>query len=150
MKFSNMVEILQERNEGYLILISCGNFYIAIGRDAILLNKILDFKLTCMKEGICKAGFPKSAIEKYEKILKRKRYSFIVYDFDNKKGKIEEIYRNEGTLKNEIKEKKRDCYICKNELDGYLEKEDKYTKALIELHKSNSSKNIFGGKIEGK
>ena len=37
MIFSEMLEILQERNDGRIVFCNNGSFYIAIGRDAILL-----------------------------------------------------------------------------------------------------------------
>ena len=42
MSFSNMLEILQEKNKGAIVLIKLGVFYIAIGKDAVFLNKELD------------------------------------------------------------------------------------------------------------
>ena len=91
MKFSEMVKILQEKEKGYIILINSGSFYVARGKDAIILNKELDLKLTCMEKEVCKVGFPIGALEKYTKILKRKRYSYIVYNFDRNLNKLEII-----------------------------------------------------------
>lgn len=139
MTFCRLMELLQEKDKGYIILANAGAFYIAIGRDAILLNKIFDFKLNCMCKGICKIGFPKNSLEKYKKLLKRSRYSYIIYEIDEKKSEIKVLERYEGKLKNEIKEKKKDCFICKNELAGYTEKENKYTKMFINLRKKEES-----------
>ena len=41
MGYSEMMEILQKRHKDQIVLCRNGNFYIAIGKDAILLNKIL-------------------------------------------------------------------------------------------------------------
>ena len=38
MSFSNMLEILQEKNKDRIVLIRLGTFYIATGRDALLLH----------------------------------------------------------------------------------------------------------------
>ena len=38
MSFNKMVQILQKKNKGKIILCELGYFYIAIGKDAILLN----------------------------------------------------------------------------------------------------------------
>lgn len=40
MTFSRLLELLQEKDKGYIVLINSGAFYIATGRDAILLNHI--------------------------------------------------------------------------------------------------------------
>ncbi len=47
MGFSNMLEILQEKNKGKIVLIKLGTFYIATGRDALLLSVKLGLKCTC-------------------------------------------------------------------------------------------------------
>ena len=39
MGFSEMVEILQQRHKEVIVLCKNGNFYIAVGKDAIALNK---------------------------------------------------------------------------------------------------------------
>lgn len=134
MNFYKMVELLQNKEQGYIILINNGNFYIARGRDAILLNKILDLKLSCAEKDVCKVGFPLTALEKYKKLIKRERYSYIIYNFDRTKFKIEKIEKYDGPLKNDIKENKKDCYICKSVLGGYTQKENKYLKAVEELY----------------
>lgn len=135
MTFSRLLELLQEKDKGYIVLINSGAFYIATGRDAILLNHILELKLSCMKKEVCKVGFPKRALEKYKKLLKRNRYSYIIYEVDTVKCDIKILEKYEGQQKNTIKENKKDCYICKNELAGYTKKESKYTKAFEKLRK---------------
>ena len=96
MTFSRLLELLQEKDKGYIILANSGAFYIAIGRDAILLNKILDLKLSCMCKDLCKVGFPKSALGKYKKLLKRNRYSYIIYEVDTVNCDIEIVEKYEG------------------------------------------------------
>ena len=142
MKFSEMVKILQEKEKGYIILINSGSFYVARGKDAIILNKELDLKLTCMEKEVCKVGFPKVALEKYIKILKRKRYAFIVYDivydFDRNLNKLEIITKYEGRIKNSKIEEKRDCIMCKMGTGGYVKKEEKYMEAIMKLYRSET------------
>ena len=36
-----MMKLLQEKNKGKIVLCNCGNFYIATGKDAIVLYKTL-------------------------------------------------------------------------------------------------------------
>ena len=58
MKLYKMLEILQAKNKGKIIICNSGNFYISVGKDAVLLNKILGLKVNCLKLEICKVGFP--------------------------------------------------------------------------------------------
>ena len=71
MGFSKMMELLQQKNKGAIVLCNAGKFYIARGKDAILLNRILGLKLTCLEAEVCKVGFPITSIEKYQKLSKR-------------------------------------------------------------------------------
>ena len=88
MGFSEMVEILQQRHKGVIVLCRNGNFYIAVGKDAIALNKKIGLKLTCMGPELCKAGFPVSAFEKYTKLLWDKKCNYMIYDFNNEKEEL--------------------------------------------------------------
>ena len=65
MKFYEMIKKLQNKNNGRIVVCSNGGFYIALGKDAIKMNEILDLKLTCHKNEVCKVGFPKTSIGKY-------------------------------------------------------------------------------------
>lgn len=141
MKFGDLLEILQQKERGKIVIANSGAFYVAIGRDAILLNKLLGLKLTCLCKDKCKVGFPKSALDKYKKLLKRERYSYIVYDINNKDINIEILEKYEGQQLNEIKECKKECYLCKNELKGYTQKEDKYIKILKKLREKEKYEN---------
>ena len=57
MSFSKMLEILQERNEKKIVLIRLGMFYIATGRDAVLLHDKLNLKCTCFTDNVCKVEY---------------------------------------------------------------------------------------------
>ena len=57
MSFSSMIELLQNKDKGKIILINSGAFYIARGKDAVLLHNILNLKVNCMETEICKVGF---------------------------------------------------------------------------------------------
>ena len=82
MGFSKMLELLQEKNKGYIILANAGAFYLARGKDAVKLNKILGLKLLCMEPEVCKIGIPVNSIETYMKKIEEKEYSYIVYYFN--------------------------------------------------------------------
>lgn len=53
MKLVEQIQNLQEKKEKTIILVKNGIFFIAIGKDAITLNKTLGLKLTCMREELC-------------------------------------------------------------------------------------------------
>ena len=98
MGFSKMKELLQTKNKGVIVLCNAENFYIAVGKDAITLNEIIDLKLTCFKQEICKVGFPLIALEKYTNLIEEKDYSYIVYNFNKDSGELNsgmEITTNE-------------------------------------------------------
>ena len=79
MKLSDEIEKLQEKNEGKIILIKSGIFFIAIGKDAVVLHDVLGLKTTCMKDRICKVGFPMRNVEKYIRLLNENDLYFIIY-----------------------------------------------------------------------
>ena len=53
-----MMELLQKKNKNKIVICNLGNFYISVGKDAVLLNKLLNLKVSCFKPEICKVGFP--------------------------------------------------------------------------------------------
>ena len=83
MKFLEMVEDLQkeEKNQNKIILVKCGVFFVAIGKDTILLHERLGLNVTCIKPGICKVGIPLSNGIKYTDELEKVGYGYI-YFFD--------------------------------------------------------------------
>ena len=102
-------KLLQIKDKGYIILANAGNFYIARGKDALILNEILGLKLSCLECEICKVGFPKNFLEKYMQKLEKKDYSYIVYNYDNIFNKLAILRRYEGKHKNEFKEDRKNC-----------------------------------------
>ena len=71
MKYLDLVEKLQKapENDGNIVMIKNGIFFVGVGKDAIILNNLLGLKLTCMKNELCKGGFQTTSIEKYVKKL---------------------------------------------------------------------------------
>ena len=98
MKFLEMVEALQEeeKNLNKIILVKCGVFFVAIGKDAILLHEILGLNVTCIKPSICKVGIPISNCIKYTDKLEKVGYGYILYDYNSKNKKIEAKYEYDG------------------------------------------------------
>jgi len=131
MGFSKMIELLQMKNKGYIVLVKTGNFYIARGKDALALNKMLDLKLTCLETEICKVGFPISSLEKYTKLIEDKKYSYIVYNYNGELGKLEVIKKYDGKKRNKITENSQNCYYCTKGVGRY--KEDRYIQAVAHL-----------------
>ena len=68
-KLYDNYENLKNNNNDKIYLFECGNFYIALDSDAILLNELFSFKLTKFSNVCDKCGFPKNALEKYKKSL---------------------------------------------------------------------------------
>ena len=128
-----MLGLLQIKDKGYIILANAGNFYIARGKDALLLNEILGLKLTCLECEICKVGFPKKSLGKYIQKLEKKDYSYIVYNFDNVFNKLEIVKRYDGKNINELKDDRLNCYVCNNTVKMY-KKTDKYMQAVLKLY----------------
>lgn len=108
MKLTEKIEKLQEKNKGYVILIKSGIFFIAVGKDAVILNEQLGLKTTCIKDHTCKVGFPIKTVEKYIKTLNEKDVAYAIY-LKNENDQIEELYRNDGKTNNEY----RTCLDCK-------------------------------------
>ena len=133
MGFSKMLALLQIKDKGYIILANAGNFYIARGKDALLLNEILGLKLSCLETEICKIGFPINTLEKYTKLIEEKDYSYIVYNYDNVFNKLRIVKRYDGKNKNELKDERKNCYICTSSVKMYR-KADKYVQAVLELY----------------
>ena len=142
MGFSKMLALLQIKDKGKIILVNAGNFYIARGKDAILLNEILGLKLSCLETEICKVGFPINSLEKYTKLIEKKDYSYIVYNYDNVFNKLDIIKRYEGKNKNTLEMERNNCYICSNSVKMYR-KADKYVQAEIDLYDSKEDLEEF-------
>ena len=93
MSFKKIVESLQkaEENEGFLVLIRCGVFFVGIGKDAVILSERLGLTNVCFAEGICKCGIPVNKIDKMLAKIISKKISVVIYDY-NPKG----IAKNKG------------------------------------------------------
>ena len=78
------------------------------------------------------------------KILKRKRYAFIVNNFDRKLNNLEIITKYDGRIKSLEKEVRRDCIMCRMGNTEYKEKEAlikirKFLKENLELELNNKT-----------
>ena len=111
MKFTQKVKELKnkEENKGKIVLIRCGIFVIATGKDAILLNKLYGLKVTCFEENICKVGMPVSFLLKYLELIEDDGYGYILYDYGKNTKELSIQYKFEGKENPE----NQTCKTCK-------------------------------------
>lgn len=152
MKFYEFIEQLQKENPDKIIMVKSGAFFNAIGRDAIVLEKLLGFKRTCHSKLLCKCGMPVSYVrenlEKVEERLKEKNISIIIYDeieggkYKYNKKEYDILLKLEGTSIKESR-KNMDCSKCKNNI--YMKDVNKY-----EIEKENFDKivNVIKNNLE--
>ena len=133
MSFSKMLEILQEKNGARIVLIKLGHFYIATGKDAVLLHNKFGLKCTCFKNNICKVGVPVTAIDKYIEKLDKTTYSYVVYDYIKEKKELKEIINRPGRACR-LKNKNINCLKCKG-IAAY--EDDEYVLALNKFFDGN-------------
>ena len=100
MGFSKMMKLLQTKEKGKIVFCNIGNFYVAIGKDAVLLNELIDIKVSWFKEEVCKVVFSIISLEKYTDKLEEKQYSYIIYYFDQKKETLEVLKKYNGKKQN--------------------------------------------------
>lgn len=139
MAFSQMLDLLKEKEKGTIVFIKLGTFYIATAEDAVLLHNKLGLKCTCFKLNICKVGFPVNALDKYVDKLNETNYAYVIYDFDQQKAELKEIVRKKGKYNKGIV-KNTNCILCGNVNKRYA-KTDKYILAVNKM---------FEKELEGK
>ncbi len=157
MKFYEFLQMLQKRTPDKVIMVKNGAFFNSIGKDAIVLEKVLGFKRTCYARGICKCGMPVSYVkENMEKVIKRlkeKNISIIIYDekeggsFKYKNKEFDVLFELEGeTIKED--RKNLNCLECSN--NKYAKETNIYTieKEKVEEIKKELKEEIL--KILGK
>ena len=103
MKFYDIVKKIQNENEGYIILVRCGIFYNAIGKDAVFMQGKFGLGTICIKNEICKNGIPVSSIEKFIPKLQKSGYSYKIYNYSKETNKVKELYTIEGKLLEETR-----------------------------------------------
>lgn len=135
MSFSKMLEILQERNEKKIVLIRLGMFYIATGRDAVLLHDKLNLKCTCFTDNMCKVGIPVIAIDKYIEKLDKTGYGYVIYNYNKDKAELTEVLTKAGRA-TRITSKNLNCLTCKG-ISEY--KDDEYILALCNYYEKLSN-----------
>ena len=92
-KLYQKYEKLKDNNEDLIYLFLCGNFYIALDSDAIILNELFGMKLTKFSNICDKCGFPKNSLEKYVNMFEEKNIKYRLIENDlNDKDKLDKIY----------------------------------------------------------
>ena len=135
MSFSKMLEILQERNEKKIVLIRLGMFYIATGRDAVLLHDKLNLKCTCFTDNMCKVGIPVIAIDKYIEKLDKTGYGYVIYNYNKDKAELTEVLTKAGRA-TRVTSKNLNCLTCKG---IFAYKDDEYILALCNYYEKLSN-----------
>ena len=123
MKFNEKVRLLKKKEGDKILFVQNGNFYIAIGRDAVLLHKLFNLKCTCFIKYLCKVGVPVKSLSKYLQPLREREISYIVYDNINGELKVKEDFEdrnNNTTLFYNL-----GCEDCKNAIYIYEKEEIK-------------------------
>ena len=136
----NVVRKLQKENQGKVVLIRNGIFLCGIGKDAVIMNKLLNYKPICLKSGICKTGIPVNCFKREIPKLVETGYSFVVYNYDKNRDKIYEIYRIE---QEEIYEEKenigcKECWYCENRVKS----PEEYIKELKNLMEKETNESV--------
>ena len=90
-KLYNKYETLKAKDLECIYLFLCGNFYISLDSDAIMLNELFDMKLTKFSKLCDKCGFPKNSLEKYETKLKDKNIKYKLINEISDTNKIEKV-----------------------------------------------------------
>lgn len=77
-KYNTYKEIYKD----YIILIKCGSFYLSLNDDAIVMNRLFNYKI---KEttNLIKVGFPITSLSKIEKALENKHINYLIVNDDN-------------------------------------------------------------------
>ena len=72
-------ELYKINYKKYLILLKCGNFYISLNEDAIVMNKIFNYKIN-ETPNFMKVGFPVTSLNKVILELEKKQVNYIIVE----------------------------------------------------------------------
>ena len=102
----------------YLIIMKYGNFYELVGKDALIINKLFNYKLVKLSNTF-KVGFPVNKLE--ENILKIDNLNINYIVFDKEKEIISKSFENNNYFKYKLNEEviKRNNILI-NKITKYL------------------------------
>lgn len=98
----------------YIVLFKCGNFYLALNDDAIVMNNVFKYKIN-ESANFIKVGFPITSLNKIISELDKKQINYILVDKDI-------------TLKNKN---------INNKYNNYLSKTNNYEILFSRINKIN-------------
>lgn len=75
----DLFRMLKLEYKDYLILFKSGNFYLSFDEDAIIMNKVFNYKINNLKSNI-KVGFPVNSLNKCLEKLKNLNINFLIID----------------------------------------------------------------------
>ena len=75
----DLFRMLKLEYKDYLILFKSGNFYLSFDEDAIIMNKVFNYKINDLKSNI-KVGFPVNSLNKCLEKLKNLNINFLIID----------------------------------------------------------------------
>ena len=101
---------LKEKYPKSLIMIKAGNFYDCINDDAIIINKLFNYKIREFNKYII-VGFPISSLNRVRKILTKYEINYITVD--NNDVTYSKFIRN-----NYSKYSSNDYFIVKNKINS--------------------------------
>ena len=112
MKFAEKIEEIIAKEKGKVVLVRCGIFFILIGKDALLLNKLYGLKVVCFKKSVCKVGMPVNSVLKYLERLEEDGYSYVMYDYDKETKELVPKYCFDEGKTNPEEESCKNCEEC--------------------------------------
>lgn len=75
----DLFRIFKAEYNDYILLFKSGSFFIAFDEDAVILNKIFNYKLVSLKNNF-KVGFPLSLKDKNIEVLKNKKINYVIIE----------------------------------------------------------------------
>ena len=117
MKFLKIVEEIQNKKENidYLILIHCGVFFYALGKDAVFLTEHFGLNNICITKNVCKCVIPVVKIDKFIQKLICKNISVAIYDYyPQKQGRKKQYELLKRIVLSPVSENRKclDCEKC--------------------------------------
>lgn len=135
MRFIEIYRKLEEENEGYMLLVKSGIFFIGVGKTAKILAIQIGLKPICIQPQVCKIAIPTRCMGAYISRIAEFRKAFVLYDY-SKKGfqeenfkKYKEIFRFSGEKITEREEHMNcaNCWYYNNRMTSNL---DDYAKNI--------------------
>ena len=124
---------LKKKYPKSLILIKAGNFYDCINDDAIIINKLFNYKIKELNKYI-RVGLPKSSLNRVRTILTKYEINYITVDNND-------ITYSKFTRNNYSKYSSNDYYVIKNKIN--------YINDILSNNILNPSINNIISSIEG-